>query len=160
MEVVILHGHKHVGKTSVLNLLYDKVKSNGYAEIAPKESAIDFLKRIKLPSINVTRLEKEIVKGAKGNIGNDFNAQFSVNGKSVCIFSMGDYATVLKYVLKFTVDVVVIAYNDNFLPLSRYIKPLPNPLNVFSQSASSSPFVSDNERKRDDIFDRIIDLTK
>jgi len=92
MKIILLSGEPNTGKTTTLNLLYDKITQNGVKNI------ID---------------EKEVL----GNpVQNDFQCVLSFNNKKIAIYSMGDYyGAFIEPLIKYAnCDVLVLAYNERF----------------------------------------------
>jgi len=92
MKIILLSGKPNTGKTTTLNLLYDKITENG---------------------------RKNIIAGKKvlGNpASNDFKCVVKYNSKEAAIYSMGDYygafiEPLIEYANR---DVLVLAYNEQF----------------------------------------------
>lgn len=90
MKIVLLSGPPNSGKTTVLGLFYTHLIANG-ASVHTKRSQI-------------------------GGNKNDFECILILNGKSVAIFTMGDYKeecyrAIIKYA---SCDILAIAYSDTF----------------------------------------------
>ena len=90
MDIILLSGAPNSGKTTTMNLVYSDLITRGATVVAPK-----------------------IIVG-----GNplDFECVLKYKGKSVAIFSMGDYlhecwSAVIKYAY---CDKLILAYSDKF----------------------------------------------
>jgi len=91
MKIILLSGEPNKGKTSTLNLLYDKITQNGMENIIVKRKQL-------------------------GNQKNDFECVLTYKNKEIAIFSMGDYLNacidaIIKYSNR---DVLVLAYSEIF----------------------------------------------
>lgn len=115
MDIIVLKGNSHVGKTTVLNILRQKLLEVTSDTIID-DRMIDFLERTKgCHRINVAKLRQCIAENAKGNIKNDFYIKVKIKGKIVVVFSMGDYISILRILIQieFQVDILIFAFNTN-----------------------------------------------
>jgi len=98
MKIILLSGKPNAGKSTSLNLLFDKITEGGKTHIrSPKKPSDGF----------------------------DFEAVVEYNNKSVAIVSAGDYyywcvEAVIKYA---NIDVLVLAYSDKFVraPINKIV---------------------------------------
>jgi len=93
MKIILLSGKPNTGKTTTLNLLYDKITQNGTKNIIAKKE------EFKYPAIK------------------DFECIVSYNSKKTAIFSMGDvYGTFIEVIIKYAnCDILVLAYSERFV---------------------------------------------
>jgi hypothetical protein len=89
MKIILLSGTPNSGKTTTLNLLYDRLIKDGTENV----------------------LQEQLGANPK-----DFKCVVSYKGKTVAIYTMGDYKTVFEdAIIEFAdCDVLIFAYNDNF----------------------------------------------
>ena len=113
-EIIVIYGDSNVGKTTVINEIYDDLVKNGAS-----------------------------IKNAKSQQGGnpkDFDAELNYNGKNIALMSMGDIVgrvtdIVLKYKLS---DVLITAYNTRHATLSQMTRP---PISYFSISIHTFIFL-------------------
>jgi thymidylate kinase len=103
MKIVLLSGPPNSGKTTVLGLFYTHLIANG-ASVHTKKSQL-------------------------GGNKNDFECILILNGKSIAIFTMGDYKeecyrAIIKYA---SCDILVIAYSDTFSKsIANFVSSIPH----------------------------------
>jgi tRNA uridine 5-carbamoylmethylation protein Kti12 len=92
MKIILFSGAPNTGKTTTLNLLYNKVTENGTRSIL-------------------------VAKSVLGNPkSNDFRCVVKYNNKKVGMFTMGDYfGSFIKAIIAYAnCDVLILAYNNIF----------------------------------------------
>lgn len=92
-KIIVVYGVSNVGKTTVINDIYDNLIKNGAVVKTPK-----------------TR---------QGKYPNDFDAEVTYKGKGVALMSMGDQVTPVAVVIRKYQhsDVLITAYNANLATL-------------------------------------------
>ncbi len=116
-EIIVIYGDSNVGKTTVINEIYDDLVKNGAS-----------------------------IKNAKSQQGGnpkDFDAELNYNGKNIALMSMGDIVgrvtdIVLKYKLS---DVLITAYNTRHATFSHEWLKNAQKITVVRKSAATN---SDN----------------
>jgi DNA-binding LacI/PurR family transcriptional regulator len=101
MKIIVLEGESDVGKTNILNLVYDTLTNTGKATV---------------------RVVKErVLEGER-----DFETVLKMKGKTVAIYTMGDLdKELIEAVKKYDsqkVDFLIIACSANMAKAKRFIK--------------------------------------
>jgi hypothetical protein len=105
MKIIMLTGPAQSGKTTTLNLLYDKITDKGSKNVLACKSVLGN------PAVH------------------DFKCVVSYKDKKVAMYTMGDYPPVFEEsVIEFAdYDVLVVAYNDKFAKrLEKFIGKFPH----------------------------------
>jgi tRNA uridine 5-carbamoylmethylation protein Kti12 len=92
MKIILLSGKPNTGKSTTLNLLYDKLTKNGVTNIITNKSIL-------------------------GNpVQKDFECVVTYNNKNIAIFSMGDYyGPFIDAIIKYSnCYALILAYNETF----------------------------------------------
>jgi energy-coupling factor transporter ATP-binding protein EcfA2 len=117
MKVIMLRGPSSCGKTTILNLVYDTLMNTHNATI-------------------------HTAKMPLGGNSKDFEAILNYNGKTVSIFTMGDYSIGVTNTMKkyagFPADVLVIACNDRFKRPMTAINNYPNSIIAKTRQLSAN----------------------
>ena len=116
-EIIVIYGDSNVGKTTVINEIYDNLVKN--------------------------RASIKNVKSQQGGNPKDFDAELNYNGKNIALMSMGDIVgrvtdIVRKYKLS---DVLITAYNTRHATLSHEWLKNAQKITVVRKSAATN---SDN----------------
>ncbi|MDR1107707.1 MAG: hypothetical protein LBL19_01600 [Spirochaetaceae bacterium] len=92
MKIIMLTGPAQSGKTTTLNLLYDKITDKGSKNVLACKSVLGN------PAVN------------------DFKCVVSYKDKKVAMYTMGDYyKAMIEAIIEFAnCDVLVLAYNNGF----------------------------------------------
>ncbi len=97
MKIIMLYGPSESGKTTTINMVYEKLKKDSLSEnVSPREVIED----------------------------RDFKAIIRYKGQTIAFFSRGDYSREVNWIMtdydKQKCDVLICACNDkNILPLRR-----------------------------------------
>jgi len=92
MKIILIAGKPNTGKSTTLNILYDKLTDKGARNIIEKRKPVGNKKE------------------------NDFQCVINWNGKSVAIFSMGDILRdIINAIIQYAhCDIIILAYNTSF----------------------------------------------
>lgn len=114
-KIIVVYGISNVGKTTVINDIYDNLIKNGAVVKTPKTQ--------------------------QGKYPNDFDAEVTYNGRDVALMSMGDLGTPVAAIIRKYQhsDVLVTAYNANLATLkSDWLKCTDQILVVRKMSSSNA----------------------
>lgn len=133
MKIIALIGPSSCGKTSTLNLVYDK--------IIDKSTIVEPKKKL-------------------GGDNRDFSIIITYEGFRIAIFTMGDYSfeilKAVEWARKKKCDFLIIACNDRFIKPFREFNKYPNEQIRKEKLKNKTDFKSENESIANQIIDFLV----